>query len=145
MEWFETGTVICAPPPLVAVSLIFVCLAACAGNNGKSDEIEQDLQLFYDVCEWYLADGVEKREYRHFYYPVTHTTTGVQNQLILMLEDFHRVANQQDAEDHVARLQAVPHKLAQLETVVSARRDMGIVPPTVALKWTLGSIDPVVS
>jgi uncharacterized protein (DUF885 family) len=104
------------------------------------ESLPAEMQVSYDVYEWYLEDLVRGHEYMYNDYPVTHFITGVQNQTINFFTDIHPVTNLEDAEDYIKRLSQVDTKFEQLIEGLKLRQEAGVVLPKFVIQWTVGDI-----
>lgn len=88
------------------------------------------------VLAWTLDDAVRGKPFLFHPYLVHHLFS-VPNNLFQLLLDTHTVRNRQDAEDYVARLNAVGRKFDQLIEVLDHQEKHGIVAPKFILERTL--------
>jgi uncharacterized protein (DUF885 family)/metal-dependent hydrolase (beta-lactamase superfamily II) len=102
------------------------------------DQLTPEQQVSYDVYEFYLDDRVRQQEFIYYDYPATFfPVTAVHEQTADFFADLHPIANKQDAEDYVKRLQQVGPKFEQLLEGLKLREEAGIVPPKFANQWAL--------
>jgi len=102
------------------------------------EELAPEQQVSYDVYEWYLEDRLREREFMYNDYPATFfPVTAVHEDTIHFFTDLHPMANRQDAEDYVARLEGVDGKFDGLIEGLKLREEAGVVSPKFAIQWAL--------
>jgi uncharacterized protein (DUF885 family)/Tol biopolymer transport system component len=104
------------------------------------ESLTPEQQISYDVYEWYLDDLIRGYEFMYYDYPITHFTTGVQNQMIYFFTDFYTIEDQEDAENYIARLSQVDTKFEGLIEGLEKREEAGIVSPRFIIQWSMGGI-----
>ncbi|PHV10237.1 DUF885 domain-containing protein [Chitinimonas sp. BJB300] len=90
-------------------------------------------QLSYDTLRWALEQRMAGASFKLHNYPVNQIW-GEQLNLINFLVSTHQVNDVRDADDYLARLRAVPAKLAQVKEAQAHRAAQGIVAPHFALQ-----------
>lgn len=101
--------------------------------------LDTGTQLSYDVLDYFLTDAAEGERWRWHNYPVNQLF-GVQNQLPTFLLTIHQVSDRRDAEDYVARLNAVPLKFSQLIEGLKVREQKGVIPPRFVIEKVLAEM-----
>ncbi len=100
--------------------------------------LSPDQQISYDTYEWWLHDRLAEQQFMYYDYPATYfPTTAVHETIIRFFTDIHPVADAQDAQDYVTRLNQAGAKLDQLLANLELREEAGIVPPRFATQWAL--------
>jgi uncharacterized protein (DUF885 family) len=104
--------------------------------------LSPDLQLSYDVYEWYLDDRVQGHPFMYYDYPVNPLTIwGRQNWVIDLLVNYQPIADRQDAEDYIARLSEIDTWMAQLIEGLRLREQAGVVPPRYIVEASIGQVE----
>lgn len=98
-------------------------------------------RLTTDLLGWYLDDIVRGEDFLMHGYLV-HQLFSVNNQLYTFMLDNHLIHSEKDAQDYVARLNAVDDKFEQLIQVLDAQETHGIVAPKFILERALQSLSP---
>jgi uncharacterized protein (DUF885 family) len=99
-------------------------------------------QLSYDVYEWYLDDRVRGHEFAYHDYPVNSLTIwGVQNWIVDFMVSFQPIADEQDAENYIARLAQLDEWVAQLLEGLELRKKAGVVPPKYILLASIAQVE----
>jgi uncharacterized protein (DUF885 family) len=94
------------------------------------DRLAPELQVSYDVYEWYLDDLVRGHEFTFYDYPVNSMTIwGKQNWLIDFMVSYQPITDRKDAEDYIARLAQIDTWVEQLLEGLELRKQAGVVPP----------------
>ena len=102
------------------------------------ETLSSEEQVSYDVYEWYLDDMVRGGEFMYYDYPATFfPVTAVHEGVLYFFTDLHPLADLQDAENYVSRLEKVDTKFEQLLEGLRLREDEGIIPPMFATQWAL--------
>jgi uncharacterized protein (DUF885 family) len=100
-------------------------------------------QLNYDIYAYYLEDVLRGQAFMYYDYPITHFSTGIQNQLILFFTDIHPVTDQQGAEDYVKRLSQIATKYEQLIEGMQLSEQAGVITPRLILQWSMRDIQRI--
>ncbi len=100
------------------------------------DKLSPSEQLSYDTMAWGLQQQLAGRPFRLHNFPVNQIW-GEQLNVINFLTGTHQVNDVRDAEDYLARLRAIPTKLAQVEAAQALRASQGIVAPHFALQKSI--------
>ena len=115
-----------------------VVLDALHGYDRATLTVEQ--QLDYDTYEYYLQDTVDGEDFIYHDFRATYMIFSVQSQTQRFFTDIHPLESRQDAEDYIARLQAVDNKFAQLVDHLNRQRDAGIVEPALTMNVALNQV-----
>ena len=101
------------------------------------DSMTPDQQLSYDIYDFFLdyncfdnQVGKNGDAYVHHSYPIKHKN-GVQNDLLILMTNFHDIQDEQDAKAYLSRLSKLKEVLSQLAKGVVAREKKGIILPRV--------------
>lgn len=93
-----------------------------------------DQQLTYDIYQWHLQDTVDQLEFFYYDYVATYSLFGTQRDTEQLFTEVHPLTTRQDAEDYIARMNAVPIKFNQLSIHLNNQRDAGVVEPQLTLQ-----------
>ncbi|REL28783.1 DUF885 domain-containing protein [Thalassotalea euphylliae] len=99
-----------------------VLLSYDDSSLSESDKLSKEITLYL------LEFGEESEQFRYHNYPVNQLF-GVQNGYPSFMEAQHQVHTVEDAENYLARLEAVRVKFAQSLAGIQLRTEKGILPP----------------
>jgi len=102
--------------------------------------LDRSGQLSYDVLEYFLRIQLEGDKFRDYDFPVNQMF-GVQSQLPNFMAQQHRITNESEARDYVARLDKFPQKFAQVIESLRLREGKGVIPPQFAVEEVLKQMD----
>lgn len=102
------------------------------------DALDHQAQLSYRLWVRQAERGIEGYKWRYHNYPVNQMF-GEHTSLVALLINMHSIANVQDAQAYIARLNGLPSKFEQLITALELRRAKGIVPPKFVFPLVLDS------
>ncbi len=80
------------------------------------------------MLAWFLDLQLEGEKYIYHRFYIDHLT-GVQAQVINVLTTYHTINELQDAEDYLARLEAIPARIQQTMRLIDNQDKKGIRPP----------------
>ncbi len=100
-------------------------------------------QLEYDTYEYFLQDSVDGLDFIYHDFRATYMIFSVQSRTERFFTDIHPLESRQDAEDYIARLQAVDTKFAQLVDHLERQRIAGIVEPALTMNVALDRVTAV--
>ena len=104
--------------------------------------LSSEQQLSYDIYEWYLDDLVQRHEFLYYSYPINsvgHWDTPYW--LINYLFDSLPVADQEDAEDYIARLSKIDTWVEQLLKQLKLREQIGAIPPPFLVQRSINLVE----
>jgi uncharacterized protein (DUF885 family) len=96
--------------------------AALVGKNNGQDV------LSYDILDYFLGQQVRGEPWQFHNFPVNQLF-GVQSEMTNLLTQTQQVNDATDAEHFIARLDAVPQKMAQVIEAMRFREARNIIPP----------------
>ncbi|QDQ29108.1 DUF885 domain-containing protein [Chitinimonas arctica] len=99
-------------------------------------KLSAEEQLSYDTMRIALTHQLAGEAFRYHDYPINQLW-GEQLTLPNFLVNTHQISDLTDAEHYVARLRAIPAKLAQVRAKLAEREQRGIVAPHFALAKSL--------
>jgi uncharacterized protein (DUF885 family) len=102
-------------------------------------------RLSYDIYAYYLEDWLRGESFKEFEYPGTNYITSVHWQTLFFFTDIHSLESTQDAENYVARLNAVDEKIDQLITLLQAKESGGILAPAFAYEWAASDLRSIIN
>jgi uncharacterized protein (DUF885 family) len=91
-------------------------------------KLDQPTTLSYQLFEKQLQDSIAAYPWRHYNYPVNQMF-GVQSNIPSLLINMHKIQDKKDAQDYIARLEAVPEYIAQLIEGLAARKKEKLLAP----------------
>jgi uncharacterized protein (DUF885 family) len=91
-------------------------------------KLDEPTTLSYQLFEKLLQDKIEEYTWRHYNYPVNQMY-GVHSGIPALLINMHKIASKKDAQDYIARLEAIPEYLKQLTESLNARKNENILAP----------------
>ncbi|NIB39883.1 DUF885 domain-containing protein [Pseudomaricurvus alkylphenolicus] len=97
-------------------------------RNLDTSQFDEQTQLSYHLFLQNLENGIADYQWRHHTYPVNQMR-GVHSLVPSLLINQHQIHDIKDAEDYIARLQAVPAYFDQLIDGLNLRADKGIIAP----------------
>ncbi|MFH1336356.1 MAG: DUF885 domain-containing protein, partial [Candidatus Zixiibacteriota bacterium] len=80
------------------------------------------------ILKWYLETQLEGEKFAYHKYFIDHLT-GAHSQVTNVLTEYHTIADLQDANDYLARLEKIPLRLEQTQKQIDAQEKKGIRPP----------------
>jgi len=92
------------------------------------DKLDDGTKLSYRLAKLNLEQQIEGYNWRHHTYPVNQMR-GWQSSLPTFLINFHRVADLEDAEAYISRLEGVAASADQRLAGMKLRQEKGILPP----------------
>ena len=102
-----------------------------------------DEQLEYDLYEYFLQDNVDQLDFIYNDFRATFMGFSVQRVTQRFMTDIHPLGTQQDAEDYIARLEAIDEKFAQLVQHLVNQQNAGIVEPALSINVALGAVNSI--
>ena len=93
------------------------------------DSLTPEMQVSYDVYEWYLDNQVRGHEFMFHNYPFHHFYWSFHLRLIELFTNLHPLHTRQDIEDYITRLSLVDAQVDQLLEGIKIREDMGVILP----------------
>jgi len=103
-------------------------------------DLNNDDALAADILEWYL-DDIARGEPFAFHQYFVHQLFSVNNQVFQFMLELP-ITNALDAQNYVARLNAVDAKFDQLIEVLKYQESQGILAPKFILEQVLGNLGP---
>lgn len=103
------------------------------------DSLDPGQQLSYDVLEWFLENELEGEIYRDHGYSITQIN-GLYQGFVNFMTTVHRIGDEGDAEDYLARLSKAGIQFDQSLEHVDRSEAIGVIPPAFVLRKTLENI-----
>jgi len=94
------------------------------------ESLTAEMQISYDVYEWYLDNQVRGHEFMYHNYPFHHYYGSYHERLFELFNNYHPLNNKQDVEDYITRLSLVDAQVDQLLEGLQYRTDFGVILPT---------------
>lgn len=98
-------------------------------RTNDRDSQTPEMQVSYDVYEWYLDNQVRGHEFTFHNYPFHHFYWSYHLRLIELFTNLHPLNTRQDIEDYITRLSLVDAQVDQLLDGIKIREDMGVILP----------------
>jgi uncharacterized protein (DUF885 family) len=92
------------------------------------NKLDEETTLSFDLLVQSMEEQIEDNKWRLYNYPVNQMF-GRHSSVVSLLINQHRIGNVKDAENYIARLNAVPKLFDQLITNIEARTAANIIPP----------------
>lgn len=92
-----------------------------------------DEQLSYDIYEWQQQDEIDRLDFIYYDFVATYNFYGIHRDTLDFFTAAHPLETQQDAQNYVARLNAVDEKFAQVGAHLNMQNGAGIVEPALTL------------
>ncbi len=102
-----------------------------------------DEQLTYDIYEWQQQDEIDRLEFIYYDFVATYNFNGVHRGTVNFFTAAHPLQTQQDAEDYVARLNAVDEKFAQLAEHLNMQSGAGVVEPALTMDIAISNLGEI--
>ena len=112
-------------------------------SNFDRTSLTPEDQLDYDIYAYYLQDNVDQLEFIYNDFRATYMGFSVQRATQRFMTDIHPLATIQDAEDYIARLEAVETKFSQLVQHIVNQREAGITEPALTLNVALNGVNAI--
>ena len=90
--------------------------------------LDEQTQLSYRLFLERWQDSIDDLQWRDHGYPITQMR-GTHTSVATMLINQHPIASLDDAQDYIARLNAIPNLFGQLEEILLKRADKGVIAP----------------
>lgn len=100
------------------------------------DTLNDNQRLTIDILDWHLEQQIRDQPFLLHNYRV-HQLFGLQVSLMNVFLNAHQIRTIQNAENYVARLNAVDEKLNQLINILNEQETQGIVAPSFILESVL--------
>ena len=90
--------------------------------------LDEQTQLSYRLFLERWQDDIDDLQWRDHGYPITQMR-GTHTSVATMLINQHPIANVDDAQDYIARLNGIPELFEQLKEILLKRADKGVLAP----------------
>jgi uncharacterized protein (DUF885 family) len=102
-------------------------------------KITRSQELDAQLLTWLLQLQVEGEPFIYHGYQISQLS-GVLAQVVNLMTSLQTIADGQDAEDYVARLEKIQVKVRQAEAIVRKQEGQGIRPPNFIIATTIGAV-----
>ncbi len=92
------------------------------------------------ILKWYLETHLEGEKFAYNRYFIDHLTEA-HAQVTNILTEYHTIADLQDAQDYLNRLEKIPLRLEQTQKQIDAQEKKGIRPPIYITNRVIGSME----
>lgn len=106
--------------------------------------LEPQAQLSYDLFKKDMEQGLEDYQWKNYRYSVNQQG-GVHSNLPTFMINIHRVDNEQDIKDYIARLKEFKRVFTEVGDQVLRSKDAGIIPPKFVFPYVYESMKNVIS
>lgn len=110
----------------------------------EDNDLSESDRLSKEITLYLINFGEQSEQFRYHNYPVNQLF-GVQNGYPSFMEAQHQVNDIEDAENYLARLEAVRIKFAQTLAGIQIREQRGIIPPRFVIDRVLEEMNNFVS
>jgi uncharacterized protein (DUF885 family) len=104
------------------------------------ESLTAEMQISYDVYEWYLDIQVKGHKFMYHDYPFHHYYGSYHERLIELFNNYHPLKNRQDVEDFITRLSMVNTQVDQLLEGLQYRTELGVILPDFIVDNALGAL-----
>jgi uncharacterized protein (DUF885 family) len=106
-------------------------------------QLDESTALSYDLLVQSIEDEIADNKWRLYNYPVNQMY-GRHSSVVSLLINQHRIADIKDAENYIARLNAVPALFDQLIVNIEARTAANIIPPKFVFPHVIRDINNII-
>ncbi|MCP3975656.1 MAG: DUF885 domain-containing protein [bacterium] len=99
--------------------------------------LEPAQQISYDVYEWYLDQQIRGHRFVYHAWPVHHFVNSYNFNVLLFLEEEHRIDSLADAEDYICRLNQLGRQAGQVVERLRKSESLGVLPHRLVVDWTI--------
>lgn len=107
-------------------------------------ELNEQTLVSWMLMKQQLEQDIEEYEWRHYNYPVNQMF-GMHSSVASLLINQHGISEVSDAEDYIARLNALPTMFEQLEENLDIRADKGIIAPKFVYPYVINDSENIIS
>jgi uncharacterized protein (DUF885 family) len=97
-------------------------------DNVDEAALDDATAMSYKLYKQQLANQIDDYKFRLYNYPLNQMH-GMQAELPAFLINMHQITNKSDAEAYIARLRGMKALFAEIEEILKAREQAGIMPP----------------
>ena len=109
----------------------------------ERSQLDESTALSYDLLVQSIEDEIADNKWRLYNYPVNQMY-GRHSSVVSLLINQHRIADIKDAENYIARLNAVPALFDQLIVNIEARTAANIIPPKFVFPHVIRDINNII-
>lgn len=112
------------------------------GEIGSVDitKINRSQNIDLKILKWYLETQLEGEKFAYHKYFIDHLT-GAHAQVTNVLTEYHTIADLQDANDYLTRLEKIPLRLEQTQKQIDFQEKKGIRPSIFIINRVIGSME----
>ena len=112
-------------------------------NAFDRSKLDESTALSYDLLVQSMEDEIADNKWRLYNYPVNQMY-GRHSSVVSLLINQHRIGDIKDAENYIARLNAVPALFDQLIVNIEARTAANIIPPKFVFPHVIRDISNII-
>jgi uncharacterized protein (DUF885 family) len=109
-------------------------------NNYRLDELTQDQKVSYKVFSWMLGHAADGERFVYHRYEINQME-GILGDLSMIMTQFHKIENDQDVENFIARLEKIPAQIQQAIRLIEHQKNNGVLPPQFTVKKVASNIE----
>lgn len=109
----------------------------------ERSQLDESTALSYDLLVQSIEDEIADNKWRLYNYPVNQMY-GRHSSVVSLLINQHRIEDIKDAENYIARLNAVPALFDQLIVNIEARTAANIIPPKFVFPHVIRDINNII-
>lgn len=106
--------------------------------------LDDQAKISYRLFEYECQQTIDNFKWRFHDYPVNQME-GLHSAIPAFLINMHTIANEQDAEAYISRLNGIPALFDQLLVNLKIREDKGIIPPKFVFPYVVSDCKNVIS
>ncbi|MGD8626461.1 MAG: DUF885 family protein [Anaerolineae bacterium] len=104
------------------------------------EALSPEMQLSYDVYEWWLDSQVQGHPFLYHTYTLHHFLRSYHINLGNLFAETQPLKTRQDVEDYISRLSQVSRQAGQVMDGLAIRQEMGIIPPRFIIRLARSDI-----
>ncbi|NVJ51234.1 MAG: DUF885 domain-containing protein [Gammaproteobacteria bacterium] len=107
-------------------------------------QLDEQTKLSYRLMQQQLEDDINDFKWRHYNYPLNQMY-GLHSGVVSLLINQHAITDKKDAEDYLARLNALPALFTQLSENLNLRASKGIIAPRFVYPYVIDDSKNIIS
>lgn len=105
------------------------------------DNLSRDQNATLQAFRWHLQQQSALHAFRLHDWPVHFLVTSYNQGVIGLFTEIHPISNRNDADDHLARFDALDVQVEQVIENLRSSVDLGVVPPRYVVDATIGQLE----
>ncbi|MGX5914800.1 DUF885 domain-containing protein [Aliidiomarina sp. Khilg15.8] len=107
-------------------------------------KLDEQTKISWMLMKQQLENDIDDFKWRHHNYPVNQMF-GMHSSVASLLINQHGISEVSDAEDYIARLNALPQLFAQLEENLNIRAEKGIIAPKFVYPYVINDSENIIT